>query len=649
MEEEGPMTTRKIVAGKLAYGFVFVVLLPVLLILWAVFSAPNVSLPEVHSVLGGILVSVTGLVLLLSGMIAIRLYGHGLPMNAYPPPDYVARGPYRWLAHPIYIGFIFLCFGISIWAGSASGFWLVSPVVVCGTAALVVGYESIDLRRRFSKNPKPLLSLPPDTAEAPTLAERWTVSLGVLGFWLVLYETLALLPVPRDAVIAYLPFESRWPVVEWTEPFYAATYIIVGLAPFFAATRSSLRRLALRGWVANGLMILFFIGIPLIAPPRPFVPTSFLGNLLMLERTIDTPANAFPSYHVVWILLSIGVYAERFRRSAQLWWALGAAIVISCVTTGQHALIDVVAGLATGAAILKGGELWELVRKLTERIANSWHEWQWGPVRLINHGIYAGIGSFLAVTIVGILLGPGELATNAFVAFSALVTSALWAQIVEGSPSLLRPYGYYGGVLGIILGALVAWPLFGTNPWLPLAAYSVAGPWVQSWGRIRCLVQGCCHGSQAPAHIGIVYRHPRTRVVRLSEFAGVPLHPTPLYSILWNIVIAVILTRLWLGGVPLSLVGGLYLIMTGVGRFVEEAYRGEPQTRLMRGLRFYQWIAIVTVIGGGIVTALPSGNAPPLIVPGMGVILTGAAFGLLTWGALGLDFPGSDKRFARLV
>ncbi len=644
------MNSRRNAAGKLLYGLLFTLILPVGLVLWAVFSERNISLPAVSSVTGGAILVVMGMLLLVGGMITLVKFGHGMPMNAYPPPEYVARGIYRWLSHPVYLGFAALCFGVSIWTGSASGFWLVSPVVVCGMVSLVLGYEAIDLRKRFGSNiQRTILSLPPDTSDAPDASDRWTVSIGVLGLWVVLYEVLALIPISSEAVAAYLPFEQNWPVLEWAEPLYAATYVVVALVPFVALTRSSLRRFALRGWVANGLMILFYVGIPLVAPPRPFVPSGIFGELLEFERTLDTQANAFPSYHVVWVLLSIGVYAERFPRGRWLWWGLGAAMVGSCIATGQHALVDVLAGLITGAAILRGEELWEALRSLAERIANSWHEWRWGPVRLINHGLYAGVGSFLAVSIVGILLGPGEMGAVLFVAFSALVTSALWAQIVEGSPSLLRPYGYYGGVAGIIAGSVIAWPLFGTDPWLLLAAYSVAGPWVQSWGRIRCLVQGCCHGSEAPPALGIVYRHPRSRVVRLSTLAGVPLHPTPLYSMLWNIVIAVVLTRLWFGSVPLSLIGGLYLILTGVGRFVEDAYRGEPQTHTVLGLRLYQWIALVTVVGGALVTAVGSDGAPPPVLPGVAVLLAGAAFGLVTWGALGLDFPGSNRRFARLV
>jgi hypothetical protein len=301
------------------------------------------------------------------------------------------------------------------------------------------------------------------------------------------------------------------------------------------------------------------------------------------------------------------------------------------------------------AAVKNLRGIWEFLRRSAERIANSWREWQWGPVRIINHGLYAGIGSFLAVAIVGVLIGVENLSAGILVAFSALIISALWAQFVEGSPSLLRPYGFYGGVLGIILGSLLAWPLFGVDPWLPLAAFSVAGPWVQSLGRVRCLVQGCCHGFEAPAGVGIVYRHPRSRVCRLSALGGVPVHPTPVYSILWNVFIACLLTGLWFGNAPLALIGGLYLILTGLGRFVEEAYRGEPQTRSTAGLRFYQWIGVCTVLAGAVVTCVASSLAPGILQFDWMVVAVAAVFGAVTWFALGVDFPGSDRRFARLV
>ena len=78
-------------------------------------------------------------------------------MNAYPPPRYVERGVYRLLPHPIYAGFVMLCAGISIGVGSASGLWLVSPVVALASAALLLGYEKHDLAERFGRDVRRVL------------------------------------------------------------------------------------------------------------------------------------------------------------------------------------------------------------------------------------------------------------------------------------------------------------------------------------------------------------------------------------------------------------------------------------------------------------------------------------------------------------
>jgi hypothetical protein len=86
-----------------------------------------------------------------------------------------------------------------------------------------------------------------------------------------------------------------------------------------------------------------------------------------------------------------------------------------------------------------------------------------------------------------------------------------------------------------------------------------------------------------------------------------------------------------------------------VGRFVEEAYPGEPQTHVFGGLRYYQWMAIVTIVCGTVVTALWSSQTPSPVLPGLPVLLASAPLGILTWGALGLDFQASNKRFARLA
>jgi protein-S-isoprenylcysteine O-methyltransferase Ste14 len=635
--------------GKVLYGLLFVVVLPVLLVLWAHFGEQYVPLPIPLSPEIGVLLALCGVILLAGGVIALRIHGDGLPMNPFPPKRFVVRGMYGIIAHPIYAGFSILTIGCSIAAQSASGLWLVSPVVILGCVALVQGFEKHDLARRFGSPPsKPCIHLPLDDDCRPGVWDRMSVYVLVLFPWLILYEMVRSLGVPADGFSLFLSFEPDVPVWEWTEVFYASTYLFVLAAPMIGGSRRALRGFSTAGLMGTAVTILIFLTLPIVANPRPFVPDGFLGDLLVFERAHDTAVAAFPSFHVFWALLATRVYSDRFPKLGKLCWTWAALISGSCVTTGMHSIADVLGGAGTYFLVTRAAGIWEFIRSSSEKFSNSWKEWRFGPVRIINHGLFAGIGTFVGLNIIGWLTGPAHVGSAVLVAFSSLIISALWAQFIEGSPRLLRPYGYYGGVVGVIIGALVA-GLLGTNVWLLLASFCVAGPWIQSFGRMRCLIQGCCHGHEASPAIGIRYTHPRSRVCRLANLAGVPIHPTPVYSILWNIVIACLVTRLWFVHASFGMIAGLYLIFTGLGRFVEEAYRGEPQTPIVLGLRLYQWIALLTVVAGAVLTALPATGIPAFPQYSWDALIAGLGFGLFTWFALGVDFPDSNARFARLA
>jgi len=632
--------------GKWLYGAAFALLLPAALVFWAHATSETVRLPMAASLPIGLPIAAAGAALLLLGMAHLWVYGGGLPMNAFPPPRYVERGIYRLMPHPIYAGFSMLCAGVSIAAGSAGGFWLVSPAVALGCAALVLGYERYDLAERLGRAPRPVL--PQAGSSPPSASDRLACYLFVLLPWVALYEAVIALGLPRGAATAQLAFERRLPVFEWSEVFYFSAYIGTALAPLFARARGDLRTFCLRGLWAMAVAFPLYLALPLAAPQRPFTPHTQLGRLLAWERTLDNPAGAFPSFHVIWAVLASDVLARRWQRTAWAWRSWAVLVAAACVTTGQHPIADVIAGFGTVWLVARAPASWEAIRARGERLANSWREWRIGPVRIINHGIYAGVGAFLAVSIAGTLAGPGQQAPILIAALSAVVGAALWAQWIEGSPQLLRPFGFYGGLLGVVLGALAA-PLFGTSAWLVLAAFAAGGPWAQAMGRLRCLVQGCCHGRPAPETIGIRYTHPRSRVCRLTGWKGVPLHPTPVYSILWNVVVALAVTRLWLAHAPLHLIAGLYCILTGLGRFVEEALRGEPQTPVWAGLRLYQWVAIASVLAGALMTALGISAPAPAARVDWNSLPAAAAFGLAVVLAMGVDFPESNRRYSRLA
>lgn len=635
-------------AGKWLYGAAFAFVLPIGLVAWARATTGIVHLRMVACASLGLPVAAVGACLLLLGILYLWTYGGGLPMNAYPPPHYVERGVYRLLPHPIYAGFVMLCAGVSIAAGSASGLWLVSPVAALGCAALVLGYERHDLAARFAGAPRPVL--PEAGPDPPTARDRLACYLFVFVPWLVLYEAVVALGLPPDATAAQLAFEPDLQVLEWAEAFYFSAYLVTALAPLFARTRSDLRTFCIRALWGMAVAFPLYLALPLEAPQRGFTPHTVLGRLLHWERTLDNAAGAFPSFHVIWAFLAAEVYVRRRPGLAWAWvwraWAL--LVAASCVATGQHPIADVAGGLATVALVARGGALWRFIRSRSEHIANSWREWRIGPVRVINHGAYAGAGAWLALWLAVSFAGPGRQAPILVAALLAVAGAALWAQYIEGSPELLRPFGFYGGLLGGTLGALLA-PLYGTSPWMVLAAFSVGGPWAQAMGRLRCLVQGCCHGRPAPEWIGIRYVHPRSRVVRMTEWTGVPLHPTPVYSLLWNVFVGGSIIRLWVLHAPLHWIAGLYFILNRLGRFVEEAWRGEPQTPVFARLRLYQWAASVSVLAGALMTALGASDPAPAAHFEWNWLLPSAAFGLLVGCAMGVDLPDSNRRFSRLV
>jgi protein-S-isoprenylcysteine O-methyltransferase Ste14 len=633
--------------SRVFYGTLFVVVLPLALVLWAYSARDAVHIAALHSPVLGAMLTAFGVAATLTGMVSLWRYGGGLPMNAFPPPRFVENGIYSLVPHPIYGGFVIACAGVSIFFGSASGLWLVTPAVALASAALVLGYELPDLRNRFGALGFSLW-LPLGRPEAPSLLERFRVYLVILLPWLALYELFWRMGRADGAVATYLPFESRLPVMEQTEIVYASTYLVVLMTPLLAVSGVALRRFARRGLTAMALIFPLYLLLPFFVPPRPFIPATLIGRLLLLERTPYSGIAAFPSFHIVWALIAASALAEGGRWKKIFWWTWAVLVAVSCVTTGMHSIADVLAGIAAYLLVVRMESIWHAILRIAERIANSWKEWRIGPVRIINHGGFAAAAVLLGIGLIDALLGPGRELLTVSIFLCSTIGAALWAQWVEGSPALLRPLGFYGGMLGAILGGSCAlW--MPVNMWVVLAAICVAAPWIQGIGRLRCLVQGCCHGRATETVPGIRYTHPRSRVCRLAHLTGVPVHATQVYSILWNVVVGAALLRLLQLHSSTTLICGAYLLLSGAGRFVEEAYRGEPQTRTVRGLRLYQWIAILTVVAGAVMSSVHGPAMPQSFTLRLSTILVAVGCGAIAWFVTGVDFPESSRRFARLT
>lgn len=599
--------------AKLLYALLFNVALPLALWQWARHAEVNVAATAVSAPGLGMAVTGLGVALVVAGMVSLRVLGGGLPMNPWPPVRQVARGVYALVAHPIYLGFTLACAGLSLWHGSAAGLWLVTPVVALGVAALVLGYEGIDLVERFGPRTRPvLLHLPLSGAETTTVRERLGALLVIMLTFLFAGRALTLLGLS-------LPVDA--PVV-WAHP--AAALLLAGSLAV-ASSRTALRVAVARA----GLGLLVVALLLMVGPGGPW------GGVWPIRGAVVLPT------------VAVLTAAPLLRAPVAMVACAVAALLVQMhafdATVLEQALTIATSLLAAGSAVA-----WRAARSLTERLANSWRDWRFGPVRVINHGAVGALGCGVGVLALTTLIGP----QHAWVAFGAtmagIVGAALWAQLVEGSPALARPYGFFGGMLGIIAFALAA-PALGTPTWLLLGAAATAAPVIQGVARLRCVANGCCHGAPCDPALGIVYRHAMTRPVRLAKLGGVPLHPTQLYSSLSNVVIGTVLVRLWAGQAPLALIAGLYLLLMGLSRFVEEALRGEPQTPVYRGLRLYQWVSIACVVAGAVITCLP--GTPPALRPVVSLdgLWATIAFVAVTWLVASVDFPESKARFARLA
>jgi protein-S-isoprenylcysteine O-methyltransferase Ste14 len=619
--------------GKALYGFAFLCALPALLILWAGAAASNIALPAFGGPALGLVFGLSGLVIMIAAMRALWIFGGGLPMNAFPPPKLVTQGAFRWVPHPIYTGFILACLGASMAARSPSGIWLVTPTVTLGCAALVLGYERPDLTRRFGAT---LHVLPADEETPPSPMDRARFFLCAVIPWIALYELTIHITVSGTPF--RLAFEEKLPVWPWTAVIYQSTYAAVATAPWCAQTRRDLRRLMLSAWVATAVLFPLYWVLPSAAPRRPIASGGWGTHLLRFERDTYPPVAAFPSFHVLWAVFIARLYRPRWPGVTY-----AAAVSVACITSGMHYIADVVVALLVAPAFLYPQRVWGRMRAVCEKLGNSWREWHIGPVRIINHGIYAGLAAFVHFAIVTAAAGPRREGQVLATAVAGLFGAAVWAQWVEGSSRLRRPFGFYGGLIAVGICCL----LF-HDRWTLLAGNCLAAPWLQAIGRLRCLVNGCCHGAPASPDVGISVVNPNSRVFRLAKLGGVPIHPTQLYSILSNAVLGSLILQLWLSHCPVSLICGTYAIGNGCARFAEEAYRGEPQTRSICGLRLYQWIAAISVVTGAIVTSVGSPPAREL-TPTLAGLVWAVAFGLVAGAAMGVDFPASDQAFARLT
>ena len=141
-----------------------------------------------------------------------------------------------------------------------------------------------------------------------------------------------------------------WP---WTVSVYVGAYVFWFFGYNLAVSRGGEEawRFLAADILGKAVCLVFFLALP-TALDRPDVPRqAALGWMLNVIYVLDRPDNLFPSIHCLdsWLCWA----AVRSRKDVPAWvrWlflALALAIAASTLTTRQHVLADVAAGLALG-------------------------------------------------------------------------------------------------------------------------------------------------------------------------------------------------------------------------------------------------------------------------------------------------------------
>ena len=209
--------------------------------------------------------------------------------------------------------------------------------------------------------------LPADEETAPSAVERLRFVSYVIIPWLALYAFTSTLA--SHGTSFGMSFEDHLPIIGWTALLYQSIYVVIALAPWWVRTRRDLRRLTISSWMSMAVIFPFYWFVPSSAPRRPLLGHDSITQILGLERVAFPPIAAFPSFHVLW-----AVFLARAFKPRWIGWTYVAVIAVSCITTGQHYIADVLASMVIAPAFVEPERTWRILRYLVEWPAKSWHK-----------------------------------------------------------------------------------------------------------------------------------------------------------------------------------------------------------------------------------------------------------------------------------
>lgn len=227
-----------------------------------------------------------------------------------------------------------------------------------------------------------------------------------------------------------------------------------------------------------------------------------------------------------------------------------------------------------------------------------------GPVTVHGYGLMIALGIVCCVLLATYRakkyqMNPDAILDIAIFSILAGFIGAKLMYVIVEFPAFLRDpmsvlgsegFVVYGGIIMGVLTAIVYCRIKKLDfmKYFDLCAPSIS--LAQGFGRIGCLLAGCCYGRATDAWYGIVF--PESALAP----AGVKLIPTQIISSVGNFAIMAVLLWYYKRAKHTGNVGAMYMLLYGIGRFLVEMLRNDSRGAVGM-LSTSQFISLFIVAG----------------------------------------------------
>jgi|GEM_PF-2967375 len=164
---------------------------------------------------------------------------------------------------------------------------------------------------------------------------------------------------------------------------------------------------------------------------------------------------------------------------------------------------------------------------------------------------------------------------------------SVWSEFRTGRPRLIY-YRYLLAVMGSVAALLFSL----RYPLLPYLDITILGIGLFAvFGRIGCLLIGCCHGR--PCKWGVRYHKGRAAPDFSEHLFGIRLFPIQAVESFWVFAVVLIGAMQVIGGRPSGSALSTYIVAYALGRFCFEFLRGDTRRHYFRGFSEAQWTSLL--------------------------------------------------------